>query len=240
MMRISRDETQTWSDPVTCIIDKKGYFVLNNDRVIQLSNGRLLMAVALHKTPDDVTWHNKAKLYSYYSDDNGQTWTSSEAVSSPAHIITQEPGVVELKNGNVMMFIRASSGSQYISYSEDKGETWSEARPGNIKSPLSPASIKRIPATGDLLLVWNNNDGSIPAIKDKRTPLHAAISDDDGKSWKLVTVIADDPDGWYCYIAIHFNKDHILLGYCAGSRRDNTHLSVVDITRLTTKSLYKK
>ena len=36
MMRISKDEARTWSDPIPCITDRKGYFVLNNDRVVQL------------------------------------------------------------------------------------------------------------------------------------------------------------------------------------------------------------
>lgn len=40
MMRISTDEAKTWSEPVACITDKKGYFVLNNNRVIQLVRRR--------------------------------------------------------------------------------------------------------------------------------------------------------------------------------------------------------
>ncbi len=74
MMRISKDEAETWSDPIPCITDRKGYFVLNNDRVIQLADGRLMVPVSLHNTPDGV-WHNKGNLYNYYLDDNGLTWT---------------------------------------------------------------------------------------------------------------------------------------------------------------------
>ena len=55
------------------------------------------------------------------------------------------------------MYIRTNAGVQYFSYSQDQGETWSPVQPGNLKSPLSPASIERIPSTGDLLAVWNNN-----------------------------------------------------------------------------------
>lgn len=36
LMRISNDEAKTWSSPVSCIIDKKGYFVVNNNRVISV------------------------------------------------------------------------------------------------------------------------------------------------------------------------------------------------------------
>lgn len=238
LMRISEDEARTWTEPVKCITDKQGYFVLNNDRVIQLTNGRLLMAVALHSTPE-FKWRDKAELWTYYSDDNGQTWKSGKQVPTPEKIVTQEPGVVELRNGDIMMFIRSNSGKQLVSYSNDKGISWSLAEQSSINSPLSPASIKRIPNTQDLLLVWNNNDGTQPDIKGERTPLAAAISKDEGKTWQNVKMIESDPDGWYCYIAIHFYKNEVLLGYCAGSQSKRTHLSATNITRVPVQWLYK-
>ncbi|HLO82318.1 MAG TPA: sialidase family protein [Chitinophagaceae bacterium] len=240
LMRISTDEAKTWSEPVPCITDRKGYYVLNNDRVIQLKDGRLLMAVALHQTPADTTWSNGARLFSYFSDDNGATWKSSPQVANPDSVILQEPGVVELKNGEIMMIIRASPGVQYKAYSKDRGETWSAAVPTNIKSPLSPATIQRIPSTQDLLMVWNNNGGENPAIKGKRTPLTAAISKDEGQTWESIKNVEDDPDGWYCYIAMHFIDGHVLLSNCAGSQSQKTHLDITKITRLNMDWIYKK
>lgn len=240
VVRFSDDEAKTWTAPVDCITDQKGYFVLNNDRVIQLKDGRLMMAVARHSRPSDAKWQEAGALFAYYSDDNGKTWVSGKQVKAPQGLITQEPGLVALKNGNVMMYIRASGGSQYVSYSDDRGATWSTAVPYNLKSPLSPATIERIPSTGDLLAVWNNNDGTDPVIKGKRTPLTVAISKDDGKSWQKITNIETDTDGWYCYIAIHFYKRSVLLSYCAGSQQAHTHLSVTDISRFDLKDLYKK
>lgn len=239
MMRISKDDAKTWSDAVPCISDREGYFVLNNDRVIQLKDGRLLMGVALHNSPDGV-WKNRADLFSYYSDDNGKTWFSSEKVPNTTETITQEPGLIEMKDGRIMMYIRASGGYQQLSFSSDRGESWSHIETSNIPSPLSPATIEKIPATGDWLLVWNNNDGLNPDIKDKRTPLAIAISKDEGKTWKHIKNIHDDSDGWYCYIAIHFvDDDNVLLSYCAGSQSQKTHLSVTDITLLSKKWLYE-
>ncbi len=238
LMRTSTDEAKTWSEPVVCITDKKGYFVLNNDRVIQLSGGRLLMAVAMHESPG-MPWSNKGKLYSYYSDDNGASWTSGTEVPTPDSIITQEPGVVELKNGHIMMFIRASGNYQLLSYSKDKGQTWSMAERSNIASPLSPATIERIPGKGDLLLVWNNNDGSQEAIKGKRTPFNLAVSSDEGKTWEHMKTLESDPDGWYCYTALHFVNNDVLIANCAGSRSKKTELSVTNITRVSLDWIYE-
>lgn len=237
MMRISTDEAATWGDPVPCITDKKGYFVLNNNRVIQLKNGRLLLSVALHKVPGEEKWHENGRLFSYYSDNNGKTWQPGAEVANPDKVITQEPGLVELKNGKILMIIRTNGGVQYLSYSKNKGKTWSPAVPSNIKSPVSPASIERIPTTGDLLLVWNNNDGSNPAIKGRRTPFNVAISKDEGKTWQHTKTVEDDPDGWYCYTAIHFTGKHVLLGHCAGNRTKNG-LAVTHITRLSLDWIY--
>lgn len=238
MVRFSYDEAKTWSEPRECIRDKEGYFVLNNNRVIQLKNGRLLMAVNLYNIAEGSSLP-KGSLWSYYSDDNGKTWTSGELVPNPENFLTQEPGIVELKNGNVLMIIRSNIGVQGISYSKDKGQTWSPVARSNIKSPVSPASIERIPSTGDLLLVWNNNGGDDPAIKGKRTPLTVAISKDEGKSWEKIKNVEDDPDGWYCYIAIHFTDTDVLLGHCAGNRPQKTGLAVTQITKLTLDWIYE-
>ena len=39
-----------WSKAVRCI-PAPGYFVLNNDRVVQLSTGRLVLPAAFHRNP---------------------------------------------------------------------------------------------------------------------------------------------------------------------------------------------
>jgi Neuraminidase (sialidase) len=237
MVRFSKDEAKTWSDPIPCITDKAGYFVLNNSRVIQLQNGRILMAVNLFATPKESNL-NAGSLWSYYSDDNGKSWKSAMEVSNPDNFLTQEPGIVDLKNGEVFMIIRSNAGVQCSSVSKDKGVTWSPVERTSIKSPVSPASIKRIPTTGDLFMVWNNNGGDDLSIKGRRTPLTVAISKDEGKTWEKIKNIEVDPDGWYCYIAIHFTKKEVLLGYCAGNLPKRTGLAVTQITKLSLDWIY--
>ena len=239
MLRFSKDEAKTWSEPVKCISDREGYFVLNNHRVIRLKSGRLLMAVAYHGNIDGGQKNRLGSAWSYYSDDNGLNWRPGMEAANPDSVIIQEPGVVELRNGRIMMWIRTNAGVQYQSFSSDRGVTWTPAAKSIITSPLSPAAIDRIPKTRDLLLVWNNNDQSGPDTKGKRTPLTIAISKDEGKSWHKVQNIESDPDGWYCYTAVHFTGSNVLLGYCAGSQKRKTHLSETHLVRIKLSKIYR-
>jgi sialidase-1 len=236
---ISQDEGNTWGDEINCITDRIGYFVLNNDRVIQLKNGRLLVPVSQHAAPD-MEWSDSGRIQTYYSDDQGRSWNVGNEVANPDDVILQEPGVVELKDESILMFMRTDSGVQYISISSDLGKSWSAAEPSGIKSPLSPASIERITSTGDLLMVWNNNGGENKAIAGKRTPFNIGISKDEGKTWQMIRTLADDPEGWYCYTAIEFAGEHVLLGHCAGNREKNNGLAVTHISRVNLDWIYGK
>ena len=244
-LRYSTDEARTWSDPILTVPDD-GYFVLNNDRVIQLRNGRLLVPVALHPTING-QFGSRGISMTYYSDDAGKTWRRSRnTLEAPTATRAglQEPGVVELKDGSVLMFMRTQLGSQYLSRSRDGGESWSAPEPSHIASPLSPASIKRIPRTGDLLMVWNDHSGIDPSFRSsetsggKRTPLSVAISKDEGATWTHVHNLRDDPDGWYCYTAIYFTGPRVLLGFVDGGH-GLPHLSRTSIAWFDVKQLYR-
>ncbi len=243
-VRFSDDEAKTWTEPVVCISDAEmGYYVLNNDRVIQLRSGRLVMPVAQHHAPGWPEWTGQGTAMCYLSDDNGQTWRRSQSeldgrVDQDRRITIQEPGVVELSDGQIMMFCRTDAGCQYLSYSSDGGNQWSPLSPSAILSPVSPASIERIPSTGDLLMVWNNHEGIDPSLQGKRTPLTVAISRDDGRTWEHIQNIETNPHGWYCYIALEFVDQAVLLAYCAGDRRENNGLAFLQVSLLPVASLY--
>ena len=243
-MRTSDDEAQSWSDPVEIIPDGElGYYVLNNDRVVQLDDGRLVLPLAQHDGIGWEKWMPKAQILGYYSDDCGQTWKRGKDAPTPEPaagkpVTLQEPGVVALKDGRLMIWCRTDAGSQYVGYSPDKGETWSKLEPSNMISPLSPATIERIPSTGDLLLVWNDHRHIEPSLRGKRTPFCAAISSDDGKTWRNVKTLEDNPHGWYCYTAMAFAGDHVVLAHCAGDRRTNNGLAMTQVTRFPVKLLY--
>ena len=249
VVRFSGDEAETWSDSKCIIPDSEtGYYVLNNDRAFQLASGRLIIPVSRHDTPQG-RWTG-ASMYGTimccYSDDAGCTWRRSRTQpdgvlpegTEKDRIMLQEPGIAELKDGRLMMFCRTDSGSQYVSFSNDRGESWTVFKRSNIISPRSPASIKRIPRTGDLILVWNNHMNISRDLKDKRTPLCAAVSRDEGMTWENVKELENNPNRWYCYTAVYFSGDNVLLAYCAGDRRKNNGLAETHIVRFPLEWLY--
>lgn len=223
MMCLSADEAKTWTPPSCCITDEVGYYVLNNDRAVQLRSGRLILPVAWHQGPGQPR-DDAGIILCHLSDDGGKTWRRSKDSfkgydPDGRRVILQEPGVVELKDGRLMMYIRTNAGSQYVCHSPDDGETWSKPGPSSLASPLSPASIERIPWTGDLICVWNDHSGVHPFPRGRRTPLCLAVSRDEGATWTPSKIIEDNPDGWYCYTSIAFAEDRMLLAYCAGDKQ---------------------
>ena len=225
-VRRSADEFETLSQPVRVTL-LAGYHVVNNDRVVQLSGGRLIVPAAIH-TGFDQTGTKVTKFTGmgipvvYYSDDSGWSWRRSTTSITPVSerkLVLQEPGVVELKDGRLWMFMRTTHGCQYGCYSNDGGVSWSEPKPTNLVSPCSPATIERVPWTGDLLCVWNDHSGIHPFIRGRRTPLCIAVSQDDGRTWSKSRTLEGNPDGWYCYVSMTFVRDRVLLSYCAGDRQ---------------------
>ena len=237
-LRESRDEGKTWGNARACI-ETIGYYVMNNDRVVRLKSGRIVLPVALHATPAAPEFERHASIGCFYSDDEGKTWSRSASVPGGGTHSLEEPGVVELKDGRVMLWVRTDAGKQFVSYSKDAGATWSEFADSNIPSPRSPASIKRIPSTGDLLLAWNNNPNVKTKAGGNRTPFNIAISRDDGATWMNVKTLESDPDGWYCYTAIQFAGDSVVLAHCADNLKQSNALSTTQITRFAVNWLYE-
>jgi sialidase-1 len=205
-MKKSSDECRTWNEPVA--IDKYfgGYVTLNNDRAVQLSTGRIILPAAI--TPN-VYAYPQLEALCFFSDDDGRTWFRSKNILSlpSSWQGADEPGVVELKDSTLMMWFRTTLGHVYKSFSENGGETWSQPESMKVVSPCSPQNIKRIPSTGDLLLVWNSKIGP------RRTPLTVAVSKDEGETWANRKNIEDDKKYGYAYPSLTFVKDLVFLTY---------------------------
>lgn len=212
-VRFSQDEATSFGEPIR-VTSEPGYHVMNNDRVTQLASGRLLVPVA--STPD-VHKVNHFVSHCWLSDDGGQTWRMGKGQVDQPKRGAMEPEVIELRDGRVLMIVRNQLGFIGASYSEDGGDTWCEpTRLSNLKAPEAPATLRRIPATDDLLLIWNNTYVAGAGHGGKRTPLTAAVSSDEGKTWKHMRNLETRNDRTYSYPSLIFVKGHAVMSYWEG------------------------
>lgn len=228
--RRSRDEGQTWSEPL-CYTPHPGYLPVHNDRLHVLSTGRII-ATAEYKaylpSSDD---HSGYVGMTFYSDDDGYSWYPSrntvDMYRDNQHVEVQEADVVELKDGRLLMFARTYSGWPVFAYSTDKGESWGPPLPRkDIAMPYAGlATVRRLPGTGDLLFLWigeRSQDPADPKI-NRRCALTAAISQDEGATLIHQRNLARDPQDDFGYQAVEFLADGtVLVGYHA---RNGLHVA---------------
>ena len=236
----SADEGRTWSPPRSAT-GCPGYFCVNNDRLVQLRNGRLLIPYALHAFENN-RFDGRGQCGCLLSDDVGKTWRFSHdrrmiqpgdarvpRLISRAHpdaferelaggIAAQEPGVIELADGRVMMWVRSKGGYAYRAESKDGGDTWSAltAIP-EFAMPCGPQSIYRLPNSSRWVMFYNDRQGVAYGDVEFqwRTPLCVAVSDDEGRNWKRQAQLEDDRVN-YCYLSACFFNDQVLLTYYEG------------------------
>jgi len=208
-VRFSRDETKTFG-PAVCVTDAPGYHVVNNDRVVQLSGGRILVPVAYSS---DVQKEDHFVSFCYYSDDGGKSWRKGRGHVDQLQRGAMEPEVIELNDGRCLMIVRTQLGIIAASVSEDRGDTWSEPYSLGVTAPEAPATIRRIPSTGDLLLIYNPTFVPGAGLGGPRTPLAAAISTDESKTWLRATDLEARNDRSYAYTSVAFVRDRVVLSY---------------------------
>ncbi|MBN2292513.1 MAG: exo-alpha-sialidase, partial [Pirellulales bacterium] len=148
------------------------------------------------------------------SDDDGVTWREVLLPSPPPHRAEWphegvrwqnygcEPTVIELLDGKLWMLIRTSQDNHYESFSEDAGESWTKPVPSRFYATNTMPLLFRM-SDNRLLAIWNNstplpelNHDNQPELRaweragigedffTNRDVLHAAISADDGRTWR--------------------------------------------------------
>ena len=106
-----------------------------------------------------------------------------------------EPVILELGDGRIWMLVRTQAGFLFESYSYDD-EHWTELVPSRFHSSTSPAYLLRLSGSR-IVLFWNNcempprfeGDG-VYGVRDQ---MHAAVSNDDGKTWLGFREVYLDP-----------------------------------------------
>ncbi len=218
-VRRSGDDGKTWSEPILAS-PEEGYMGANNDRLVQLASGRIILPV--FKCVGEY-YHSLTSCFC--SDDDGRSWRRlPPRLDIPGRVGAGEPGVLQCADGSLWMWLRTDKQRIYACRSLDEGESWSDPTPTELVAPISPASAARLPGSADILMIYNDRRACPPVAGDVvwnsqfnwRTPLVSAISSDNGASWHSFKLVEADESKSYCYVSITFHKDNTILTYYQG------------------------
>jgi hypothetical protein len=199
----------------------------------------------------------------WLSDDGGLSWRKSRSlISAPPHEakaphrglrwqnLGVEATVVELRDGRLWALLRTSQDYHYESFSRDRGETWTPGAPSRFAGTLTMPTLGRL-ADGRLLALWTNQ-APLPEVAGatgrgedaftNRDTLHAAVSDDEGRTWRGFREVGlDEHRGRADYATwggpqdrgnhqaefVQLDADRILVSY--GQHANHRRLAIVDL-----------
>jgi sialidase-1 len=221
------DEGETWSESRPISQGKAGVIYTVNSAAIRLRSGRIVLAA--YGSPSSWQKDEHYRAFSYYTDDEGDTWRKSEnEVDCPLRG-AMEPEIEQLGDGRIMMMIRTQTTKMHQAFSDDEGKSWSEARETRIVHPEAPIQLTRFAGSNNLFLLWNN--AVVPGADHQgpRRPLTLAVSRDDGQSWQNVRNVEESEKGSYCYATMTLLNDTIHMAYYGpgGLRYQKIPLAIV-------------
>jgi lysophospholipase L1-like esterase len=196
----TRGKGRSWTAPRRIF---EGYCGAQNG-VVQLRGGRIVFPFGEWIAGRPVAPPTGAIVTAFlYSDDGGETWRKSpDQLVTPCYTDyngnnygADEPVILEKKDGTVWILMRTQTGYLYEAFSRD-GIRWSRPRPAPFRTSTGPAGLLRL-RDGRMLVVWNNCE--LPprlegtGVYGGRDALHAAVSDDEGATWRGFREIYRDP-----------------------------------------------
>ena len=157
------------------------------------------------------------------SDDHGYTWRGSEPIVGAGCI---QPSVVRRNDGGLVAYLRDNGPPPkraHISFSKDDGETWTQARDTEIPNPGSSLEVVRL-TNGHWIMVYND-------LEQKRYSLVAALSEDEGATWKWKRHLEGSPaapaTNEYHYPSVIQAKDgalHVTYSYFVAEGKAIKHV----------------
>jgi len=195
--------------PEIRVTDEPAYYVMNNDRLVQLTSGRIVAPLSFST---DLLGDGHFRIVCYYSDDGGATWQRGKGIVDEPMRGAMEPGIVALLDGGALMIIRTQLGRIDKAISTDGCDTWGPVEPLGVAAPEAPATIARMPS-GALLLVYNPNVKLGSDHSGPRTPLRCSVSTDEGGTWSAGKDMESDAGSGFAYTSVTFMGDTAILTY---------------------------
>ena len=213
----SDDNGIHWSKP-RLMLDDEDIIYLMNQRIVQMSGGRLILPVAGRDPGIPLEIYREGshacQIRCLISDDEGDTWRWSEGIlREDTARGAQEPALLEASPGVLVMLFRSGNGCHMASFSTDGGDAWSVPVRTALTAACSPLTMLKLP-DGRLLVAYNHAEPLFKESYFPRNPLVYATSRD-GHIWSEPTLIDDQPGQQLIYPSITNTSEGLLVVYCA-------------------------
>lgn len=189
-------------------------------RPIVLNNGDYLLPI-YHETGHDPesVGPDSTSLFMRFNPAK-KTWIKVGAIRSPRGNI--QPAVVQLDDGRLIAYCRRGGDYDpktvgYIvrSESRDGGRTWGEGKDSAFPNPNAAVDFLKL-RSGRLLLIFNDS-------MTRRTPLTAAISSDQDRTWPIRRNILEGEGDFGYPSAFQARDGRIHLVYTSNRRTVVNH-----------------
>jgi len=118
---------------------------------------------------------------------NGWKWDDGECTSM------MEGEILQLADGEILMFTRVQEGHIWLTRSRDDGQTWTDPAPTVMVHPFAPPMVFAL-ANGQTLVSFTHNRCERKATD--RTELWACVSKDSGHTWSEPRFLVMDSSGF--------------------------------------------
>jgi len=232
-VKISRDGAASWSDSALLTIEP-GTMVRAHPIVLQ--TGEYLLPI-YHETGHDteLVGPDTTSFFLRYNPSN-KKWSRSKRIRSDHGNL--QPAVAQVDDKHLIAYCRRGGGYEpttegYLirSESRDGGHTWGKGTNSSFPNPNSAVDFIKL-RSGRLLLVYNHN-------MNDRTPLTAALSSDNGKTFSHRMNIAAGQDSFAYPTIVQTEDGRIHVTFTSQERTQINH-AIFDENDLLSKPDNKK
>ena len=187
MLKRSFDGGKTWSKAEKLPNDIYGPI---KNKAVLLKDGTLLCP----SSSEDHDW----RIHMEFTSDLGKTWSRTGPLNDGVTTSAIQPSILFLPDGRLQLVCRSKNGFILQAFSSDQGQSWTALEPSNLLNPNSGIDAVTL-KDGRHVIVYN-------PVKKGRSPISVAISSD-GKTWKDVATLENEPGEEFSYPAVIQTKD---------------------------------
>lgn len=207
----SADEGKSWSAPEKL---PDGILGPIKNKPVTLASGVILSPSSIETKTEE--WHAHIER----STDGGKSWEKIGIdPQNPAKVI--QPTLLRYPHNQIQALLRSDQNLIMESWSSDEGKTWSPLAKTNVLNPNSGIDAVTL-SSGLQVLIYNPMESGKDWVNG-RNKLNVTVSVD-GKNWKDVAILEDQPNGEFSYPTIIQTSDKAVHVVYTADRKSINHV----------------